>query len=554
MQLAKIKGICSKFSNAVSKFLGVDVLIVDRNLKIMGVTVSYFEQLYVIRRSSIIGQCIEGKKPIAVEDRRKCCSGRECPEYEICEMQGVICTPILYQDEVVGAIALIVPHRRGDLITKNLQNSIEVLQDMGEYLASRLKESDNCIEQDTVRQEYDALANCVEESITVVDNNGIIEYGNKLFFKTFCRGHESVGHSLYEFIPRKFFVDTVGTEKKIENRPFFLESGDILRCGLVSSCTVSDKNMPKKKILVFKQSTALATKGDEKPQSEETSVFTWKQCQRYYPDSVVLQARSLCNSVQPLLIEGDAVGSQSLYLANCIHSHSDRGDVRLYSIDCSRQIYTLEEDIFGKNGVLFLGNQSTVLLQNVEMLSCRLQLKLASFLQTGMLVWSDHAVGRVDVRVICLTGRGSDEFFIPQLKSHFDNHILVIPPINSDEKRLQFLIQEELHHYKKLYHKSNIRLTDSAMNSLCGYSWPGDFAELSQSMDRLVYYGDGVITATNLNALLHFNLVDNQTLDKIEQKQIEELLKRNYSKKEVAEQLGISRATLYRKIKQYQLT
>lgn len=553
MQLAKIKGVCSRFSNALSKFLGVDVLIVDKNLKTMGVTVSYFEQLYVIRRSSIIGQCIASKKPLAIEDRRKRCSSRDCPEYEICEMQGVICTPILYQDEVIGAIALIVPRRRVDLISKNLDNSIEVLQNMGAFLVSQLEKCDKRIELDTVQQEYEALADCVDECIAVADNNGIIEYANQRFFETFCRGHESIGHSLYEFVPRKFFADSMGTENEIEDRPFFVESGDAPLCGLVSSCTISDKNMPKKKILVFRSSNVLTTEGPEKPQTEETSAYTWKQCQWCFSEDVVLQAKNFCNSAQPVLIEG-GFGSQNQYLAECIHKHSDRGGFQLLSIDCNRQDRTLEEGIFGRCGILFRGNRSTVLIQNVEMLSCRLQLKLANFLQTGMLIWEDRAMGRVDVRVICLVSRDAGKLLIPQLRACFDNHVLEIPPINTNEEHLRHLIQDELRYYKKLYHKSSVKLMDSGLNCLCAYDWPGDFAELSQVMDRLVYYADGAITAANLNSVLHFALVKNQTLDKIEQDQIEELLKRNYSKKEVAELLGISRATLYRKIKQYQLT
>ena len=553
MQLAKIKGVCSRFSNALSKFLGVDVLIVDKNLKTMGVTISYFEQLYVIRWPSIIGQCITSKKPLAIEDRRKHCSSRDCPEYEICEMQGVICTPIIYHDEVIGAIALIVPRRRMDLISKNLDNSIEVLQYMGAFLVSRLEKCDKSIELNAVQLEYEALANCVDECIAVSDNNGIIEYANQRFFETYCRGHESIGHSLYEFIPRKFFADSMGTENEIEDRPFFVESGGAPICGLVSSCTICDKNMPKKKILVFKSWNVPTTEEPEKTQTEETSAYTWKQCQWRFSECVVQQAKNFCNLAQPVLIEG-GFGSQNQYLAECIHQYSYRGGSHILSIDCNRQDRTLEEDIFGRCGILFLGNRSTALIQNVEMLSCRLQLKLANFLQTGMLIWEDRVMGRVDVRIICLAGKDAGKLLLPQLRAHFDNHVLQIPPINTDEEHLRHLIQDELRYYKKLYHKSGVQLMDSALDCLCAYDWPGDFAELSQIMDRLVYYADSAITAANLNAVLHFTLVKNQTLDKIEQEQIEELLKRNYSKKEVAEMLGISRATLYRKIKQYQLT
>lgn len=345
----------------------------------------------------------------------------------------------------------------------------------------------------------------------------------------------------------------MGTENEVDDSPFFLESGDAPLCGLMSSCTISDKNMPKEKVLVFKPSTAFTAEELKEPQSEETSVFTLKQCQLYFSEEVVSQAKSFCNSVHPVLIEGKA-GSQSQYLEKCIHSHSDRGGHCVQSIDCNRHDCALEEDIFGMCGMLFQGNRSTVLIQNVEMLSFSLQLKLAKFLKTDMLIWEDRAIGRVDVRVICLAGRNDEKLLIPQLRDYFDDRILVIPPINADKDHLCHLIQDELRYYKKLYHKSGVKLMDSALNCLCAYDWPGDFAELCQVMDHLVYFGDGAIIAANLNTLLCFELVKNQTLKKIEQKQIEDLLKRNYAKKEAAELLGISRATLYRKSKQYQLT
>ena len=174
MLLARIKGALSKFANTISKMLDVDVLIVDSNLKVVGSTFRYFAQYDVIRRVSIIGQCMTTREVVSIEDRRKFSTCQACPEYETCEMRGLIAVPIVYKDTVVGAIALIIPQQKVAAIFRDVNNSIEFLQNMASLLSSKLQDSDDYSALDVIKQEREILMDEVEYAIVSTDNLGVV--------------------------------------------------------------------------------------------------------------------------------------------------------------------------------------------------------------------------------------------------------------------------------------------------------------------------------------------------------------------------------------------
>ena len=92
------------------------------------------------------------------------------------------------------------------------------------------------------------------------------------------------------------------------------------------------------------------------------------------------------------------------------------------------------------------------------------------------------------------------------------------------------------------------------MERLCRCDWPGNLTELDQVLDRLVRLAGSEITAESLEGLPGFNPRPVQSVEEMEREKIREMLDLRYSKEEIARLLGISRATLYRKINQFQFT
>ena len=557
MLLARIKGALSKFANTISKMLDVDVLIVDSNLKVVGSTFRYFDQYDVIRRVSIIGQCMTTREVVSIEDRRKFSTCQACPEYETCEMRGLIAVPIVYKDTVVGAIALIIPQQKVAAIFRDVNNSIEFLQNMASLLSSKLQDSDDYSALDVIKQEREILMDEVEYAIVSTDNLGVVNYHNRRFLEYFHQEKSCVGKPLYELIPHKVITDFLGRQVRVENKLIFTDNGAESFYGLATCNTITIRGQRTGALFIFKPVSQINSDFAEIVRPDNQAAFSRYEDQTF-PRSVTDEAKRLAVGGQTVLIESPP-GSGANLLARCIHNYSDRSRLGLVTVDCGYARDLREEAIFGELGQLHLANRGTVFFQNVDLLPWYLQEKLVEFLRNGVLSHEGGGKVRVDVRVICSTTADRKAMtdsgaFLEQLYYRVSEYTVRIPPIRSDPEQLRRMVEGGIRFYKGRYHKPDLTVSPRAMERLCRCDWPGNLAELDQVLDRLVRLAGSEITAESLEGLPGFNPRPVQSVEEMEREKIREMLDLRYSKEEIARLLGISRATLYRKIKQYQFT
>lgn len=557
MLLARIKGALSKFANTISKTLDVDVLIVDSNLKVVGTTFRYFDQYEVIRRVSIIGQCISTRTVVAIEDRRKFDTCQACPEYETCEMRGLIAVPIFYRDTVVGAIALIIPQQKVAAIFRDVNNSVEFLQNMSALLSSKLQDSDEYSALDVIKQEREILMDEVGYAIVSTDNLGVINYHNKRFGEYFQQEKSCVGKPIYELVPHKVITDFLSRQVRAENELIFIENSAGSFYGLATCSDIVIRSQHTGALFIFKPVSQINSDFSEIVRPDNKATFA--RCEEQtFPRSVTDEAKRLAVGGQTVLIQS-APGAGANLLARCIHNYSDRGHVGLVSVDCGHARDLREQIIFGELGHLHLAHGGTVYFQNVELLPHYLQEMLVDFLRSGVLSHDNGGRVRVDVRVICSTtadlrAMTEEGTFLEPLYYRICEHTVTIPPLREDPEQLRRLIEGGVRFYKGCYHKPELTLSARAMERLCRWDWPGNLTELDQALDQLVCRSGGEITAENVNQLPAFSRQKILSVEEMERQRISELLRQRYSKEEISRLLGISRATLYRKIKQYQLS
>ena len=259
---------------------------------------------------------------------------------------------------------------------------------------------------------------------------------------------------------------------------------------------------------------------------------------------------------QTVLIQS-APGAGEKLLARCIHNYSDRSHLSLVTVDCGYARDLREQIIFGELGQLHLAHGGTVYFQNVELLPYYLQEKLVDFLRSGVLNHENGGQVRVDVRVICSTTADLHAMteagtFLEPLYYRISERTLTIPPIREDPEQLRRMIENGIRFYRSCYHKPELTLSSRALERLCRWDWPGNLTELDQALDQLVRRAEQEITADSLEQLPAFSRQKVLSVEEMERERIGELLRQRYSKEEIARLLGISRATLYRKIKQYQ--
>ena len=306
------------------------------------------------------------------------------------------------------------------------------------------------------------------------------------------------------------------------------------------------------------------------------------QSAMYWGDSEVMNnLRSIVEKVAAtdanILITGEN-GTGKEVLANEIHRLSTRSGKKMLPVDMGAITETLfESELFGhvkgaftdaktdKPGKFELANGSTIFLDEIGNLSYGLQAKLLTALQRRSIVRVGGSTQiPIDVRLVCATNRNlqqmvSDGEFREDLLYRINTIHLELPALRQRKADIVPLANRFLHQYADLYNKVNIRFSKEAEKKLTSLPWYGNIRELQHAVEKAVILSDGgIITAEDIEGgnptRKEKPLEEVQTLDEMESRMIEKTIKEcegNLSV--VAARLGISRQTLYNKIKRYGL-
>ena len=302
----------------------------------------------------------------------------------------------------------------------------------------------------------------------------------------------------------------------------------------------------------------------------------------YWGDSEVMNnLRSIVEKVAAtdanILITGEN-GTGKEVLANEIHRLSTRCGKKMLPVDMGAITETLfESELFGhvkgaftdaktdKPGKFELANGSTIFLDEIGNLSYGLQAKLLTALQRRSIVRVGGSTQiPIDVRLVCATNRNlqqmvSDGEFREDLLYRINTIHLELPALRQRKADIVPLANRFLHQYADLYNKVSIRFSEEAEKKLTSLPWYGNIRELQHAVEKAVILADGgIITAEDIDGgnptRKEKPLEEVQTLDEMESRMIEKTIKEcegNLSV--VAARLGISRQTLYNKIKRYGL-
>lgn len=306
------------------------------------------------------------------------------------------------------------------------------------------------------------------------------------------------------------------------------------------------------------------------------------QSAMYWGDSEVMNnLRSIVEKVAAtdanILITGEN-GTGKEVLANEIHRLSTRCGKKMLPVDMGAITETLfESELFGhvkgaftdakvdKPGKFELADGSTIFLDEIGNLSYSLQAKLLTALQRRSIVRVGGSTQiPINVRLVCATNRNlqqmvNDGEFREDLLYRINTIHLELPALRQRKSDIVPLAERFLHQYGDLYNKVNLRFSEEAEKKLTSLPWYGNIRELQHAIEKAVILSDGrMISAEDIDGgnqqRKEKPLEEVQTLDEMESRMIEKTIREcegNLSV--VAARLGISRQTLYNKIKRYGL-
>ena len=273
-----------------------------------------------------------------------------------------------------------------------------------------------------------------------------------------------------------------------------------------------------------------------------------------------------------ILLTGEN-GTGKEVIAKEIHRLSNRNQHPIVSVDMGAVSETLfESELFGHEKGAFTDAKecrigkfeaacgSSLFLDEIGNLSLSLQSKLLAALQNREItrIGSNKKIP-IDIRLISATnkdlrqmiGEGS---FREDLLYRINTIQIEIPPLRERGGDILLLADFFFNRYTKKYNR-NLRLDERAKEKLLAYPWPGNVRELQHNIERAVILCEqDTIKADDLivqNARTRFS-TETTNLEQIERQVIETTIARNNGNLSVsAEQLGISRQTLYNKLKRY---
>jgi len=293
----------------------------------------------------------------------------------------------------------------------------------------------------------------------------------------------------------------------------------------------------------------------------------------------------LKDSWTPVLISGES-GTGKELVARAIHYRGAFARRPFVAVDCGALVPTLmESDLFGytkgaftgavksKTGLFQAADGGTIFLDEIGELPLEMQAKLLRVLQEKEVrpVGSNESVA-VQVRVVAATNRDLEAAFREGTfrKDLFFRLNVVqihIPPLRERRSDIPMLVQCFLDRHAE---GENVKFTSAAMKLLMQYDWPGNVRELENCISRALTLGDrerideddlspallggSAINKSRTDELSDGDAPSTMALEELERLTIQRVFdKVGGDKTKAGELLGISRATLYRKLKRYQI-
>ncbi|NJN25458.1 MAG: sigma-54-dependent Fis family transcriptional regulator [Cyclobacteriaceae bacterium] len=272
-------------------------------------------------------------------------------------------------------------------------------------------------------------------------------------------------------------------------------------------------------------------------------------------------------------------GTGKELVARALHRRSLRKDNVFIGVDMGAITETLfESELFGhrkgsftdakedRTGRFEVANTGTLFLDEIGNLSLPLQSKLLSALQNRQITRiGANKPTSIDIRLICATNMPiydmvKDNEFRQDLLYRINTVELHIPPLRERQEDIQLLADHFVEMYCKKYRKPVKTFAINTIKRLQKYTWPGNVRELQHAIERAVIMGENNVLSPddffflNSNAAADDINVENYNLESVEKSVIQKAINKhsgNISK--AAKELGLTRASLYRRLEKHGL-
>ncbi|HCN2456448.1 TPA: sigma-54-dependent transcriptional regulator [Escherichia coli] len=580
--LMQIQPTIQRFARMLASVLQLEVEIVDENLCRVAGTGAYGKFLgrQLSGNSRLLLHVLETKTEKVVTQSRfdPLCEG--CDSKENCREKAFLGTPVILQDRCVGVISLIaVTHEQQEHISDNLREFSDYVRHISTIFVSKLLEDQG--PGDNISKIFATMIDNMDQGVLVVDDDNRVQFVNQTALKTLGVVQNNIIGKPIRFRPLTF--ESNFTHGHMQHIVSWDDKSELIIGQLHN---IQGRQLF---LMAFHQSHtsfSVANAPDE-PHIEQLV----GECR------VMRQLKRLISRIAPspssVMVVGES-GTGKEVVARAIHKLSGRRNKPFIAINCAAiPEQLLESELFGyvkgaftgasangKTGLIQAANTGTLFLDEIGDMPLMLQAKLLRAIEAReILPIGASSPIQVDIRIISATNQNLAQFiaegkFREDLFYRLNVIPITLPPLRERQEDIELLVHYFLHLHTRRLGSVYPGIAPDVVEILRKHRWPGNLRELSNLMEYLVNVvpSGEVIDST----LLPPNLLNNGTteqsdvtevseahlalddaggtaLEEMEKQMIREALSRHNSKKQVADELGIGIATLYRKIKKYEL-
>ncbi|MDI0762325.1 sigma-54-dependent Fis family transcriptional regulator [Escherichia coli] len=580
--LMQIQPTIQRFARMLASVLQLEVKIVDENLCRVAGTGAYGKFLgrQLSGNSRLLRHVLETKTEKVVTQSRfdPLCEG--CDSKENCREKAFLGTPVILQDRCVGVISLIaVTHEQQEHISDNLREFSDYVRHISTIFVSKLLEDQG--PGDNISKIFATMIDNMDQGVLVVDDESRVQFVNQTALKTLGVVQNNIIGKPIRFRPLTF--ESNFTHGHMQHIVSWDDKSELIIGQLHN---IQGRQLF---LMAFHQSHtsfSVANAPDE-PHIEQLV----GECR------VMRQLKRLISRIAPspssVMVVGES-GTGKEVVARAIHKLSGRRNKPFIAINCAAiPEQLLESELFGyvkgaftgasangKTGLIQAANTGTLFLDEIGDMPLMLQAKLLRAIEAReILPIGASSPIQVDIRIISATNQNLAQFiaegkFREDLFYRLNVIPITLPPLRERQEDIELLVHYFLHLHTRRLGSVYPGIAPDVVEILRKHRWPGNLRELSNLMEYLVNVvpSGEVIDST----LLPPNLLNNGTteqsdvtevneahlalddaggtaLEEMEKQMIREALSRHNSKKQVADELGIGIATLYRKIKKYEL-
>ncbi|MDV3427927.1 MAG: sigma 54-interacting transcriptional regulator [Bacillota bacterium] len=578
MNLYEVRGNIQKIAEAISAVLNVDVTICDNKLIRIAGTGLYKKNIgSKINNNSAFGYTMKMGNSYIIENPRENKACLYCEERDKCKESAEVASPIFYSNKVVGVIGLVAFQETQKIeILKNEKELLQFLNKMGELIVLKLIDHEKSEKIKLLAAELREVINLFDSGVALTDSQGNIKYinpkGNKIF-KIDSKDINNIS-KYFRNINLNLFKEK---NYSITNQSFIYRKENVRGIFKAKSIYSNDELMGI--LFIFEEMEEVI---------DNINYFISENLKTSFNDIVgesgVLEdvkeiSRRASVSKSTILIQGESGTGKELFARAIYNEGNFKGP--FITLNCAAipeqlfesELFGYEEGAFtgakkgGKPGKFEMANKGIIFLDEISEIPINLQSKLLRVLQEKTI---ERVGGKfpmdIDVKVVAATNcdleeKVSEGSFRKDLYFRLAVIPINVPPLRDRGTDLNLLINHFINKFNLKLEK-NINGIDDDVNLLFSeYPWPGNIRELENTIEYSINVtSNKVITMEDLPSRLKAFKCKKTckiNLKSMEEEEIKKIIgkygKGSKSIEKAAKELGISRATLYRRIKKYSL-